>query len=132
MRCARVRSGRGPQGVPAAATCDVRKAIIAAGSQPIALPFMPDDPARRRLEEELTMPTSSGVRSYSLVTAPAYGVTGTGLDRTVEYIHRDPGPAGATDGKDIKAGAQAARPGPAVRACWSCRLREQAAGLASP
>jgi len=78
------------------------------------------------------MPTSSGVRSYSLVTAPAYGVTGTGLDRTVEYIHRDPGPAGATDGKDIKAGAQAARPGPAVRACWSCRLREQAAGLASP
>ena len=54
------------------------------------------------------MPTRSGVRSYSLVTAPAYGVTGTGLDQIVEYIHRDPGLAGASDGKDIKAGAQAA------------------------
>lgn len=54
------------------------------------------------------MPTSSGVKSYSLVAAATYGATGTGLDQIVEYIYRDLGLAGATDGKDIKAGAQAA------------------------
>ncbi len=54
------------------------------------------------------MPTASGVKSYSLVTAATYGATGTGLDQIVEYIYRDLGLAGATDGKDIRAGAQAA------------------------
>ena len=57
--------------------------------------------------EESTMPTASGVKSYSLVTAATYGATGTGLDQIVEYIYRDLGLAGATDGKDIRAGAQA-------------------------
>ena len=55
------------------------------------------------------MPTSSGVKSYSLVAAATHGATSTGLDQIVEYIYRDLGLAGATDGKDIKAGAQGGR-----------------------
>jgi Ca2+-binding RTX toxin-like protein len=54
------------------------------------------------------MPSSSGVRSYSLVGSPSTGLTGTGFDQIVDAIHRDAGLAGATDGKDIKAGARAA------------------------
>jgi len=54
------------------------------------------------------MPTSSGVGSDSLVTAPACGVTGSGLDQIVEYIHCHPGLAGASDAKDINPGGQAA------------------------
>ncbi|MBL8488745.1 MAG: hypothetical protein JNK22_16860 [Rhodocyclaceae bacterium] len=54
------------------------------------------------------MPTTSGTRTYSLVTDPIPGTSGTGLDQIVRSIFADPGLAGATDGKDIKSGAQAA------------------------
>ncbi len=54
------------------------------------------------------MPSSSSVKVYSLVTNPLFGSSGTGLDQIVQAIYADPGLAGATDGKDIKAGAQAA------------------------
>ena len=54
------------------------------------------------------MPLTSGVKTYSLVTNPVAGTTGTGLDQIVTSIFADPGLAGATDGKDIKGGANAA------------------------
>jgi len=47
-------------------------------------------------------------KTYSLVTDPAQGTTGTGLDALVGRVFLDPGLAGANDGKDIKAGASAA------------------------
>ena len=44
-------------------------------------------------------------RTYSLLRNAAAGTSGTGLDQFVEFIQADAGLAGATDGKDIAAGA---------------------------
>ncbi len=52
--------------------------------------------------------TSSEKHVYSLVDTPIAGTTGTGLDQFVSYVFADPGLAGATDSKDIIAGADAA------------------------
>jgi Ca2+-binding RTX toxin-like protein len=49
--------------------------------------------------------TSSEKHVYSLVDTPVAGTTGTGLDQFVSYVFADPGLAGATDSKDIIAGA---------------------------
>jgi Ca2+-binding RTX toxin-like protein len=47
-------------------------------------------------------------KTYSLVTDPQQGNTGTGFDQLVANVFLDPGLAGATDGKEIKVGAAAA------------------------
>lgn len=52
--------------------------------------------------------SSTCARTYSLLTDPRKGTTGTGLDQLVAFIQADPGLAGANDGQEIKAGAFAA------------------------
>jgi hypothetical protein len=52
--------------------------------------------------------SSTCANTYSLLTDPAQGTTGTGLDQLVNYIQSDPGLAGANDGQNIKLGALAA------------------------
>ncbi|HRH82134.1 MAG TPA: calcium-binding protein [Thiobacillaceae bacterium] len=52
--------------------------------------------------------SSSCANTYSLLTEPAIGTTGTGLDQLVKYIQADTGLAGANDGQETKAGAIAA------------------------
>jgi Ca2+-binding RTX toxin-like protein len=47
-------------------------------------------------------------KTYSLVTDPQQGTTGTGFDQLVANVFLDPGLAGANDGKDILVGAAAA------------------------
>lgn len=47
-------------------------------------------------------------KTYSLVTDPQQGTTGTGFDQLVANVYLDPGLAGANDGKDILVGAAAA------------------------
>lgn len=48
------------------------------------------------------------VKSYSLLTDPVPGDTGTGLDQLVQFIQADPGLAGRIDGREIAQGAAAA------------------------
>lgn len=48
------------------------------------------------------------VKSYSLLTDPVPGDTGTGLDQLVQFIQADPGLAGRVDGREIAQGAAAA------------------------
>jgi Ca2+-binding RTX toxin-like protein len=48
------------------------------------------------------------VKSYSLLTDPVQGDTGTGLDQLVQFIQADPGLAGRIDGREIAQGAAAA------------------------
>jgi Ca2+-binding RTX toxin-like protein len=47
-------------------------------------------------------------KTFSLVTDPQSGTTGTGLDQLVGAVFLDPGLAGDNDSKEIKAGADAA------------------------
>ncbi|MBI4996438.1 MAG: calcium-binding protein [Rhodocyclales bacterium] len=47
-------------------------------------------------------------KTYSLVTDPQQGTTGTGFDQLVSNVFLDPGLAGANDGKEIQVGAATA------------------------
>ena len=52
--------------------------------------------------------SSGSIKTYSLLKDSVPGTTGTGWDQFLEFIQADAGLAGATDGKDIAAGATAA------------------------
>jgi uncharacterized damage-inducible protein DinB len=54
------------------------------------------------------MTTHSEPHTYSMLTQPVPGTTGTGLDQLIDAINTDPGLAGANDAQDIMAGAAAA------------------------
>jgi Ca2+-binding RTX toxin-like protein len=52
--------------------------------------------------------SNGSIKTYSLLKERVPGTSGTGWDQFLEFIQADAGLAGATDGKDIAAGADAA------------------------